>query len=146
MNAILEKGLKKIFLHIHNMSLIHEHYIIGIEIVGIGKSTAKIERIYSPITTERLTKALPINALGRFFIGGRDFFMIPIGIKKGAEKPVYEVEKGDLVYEASSDSLMICLNSCKTKTKVGRLGKIVSGLDLFEKIQRSNTIKLTLIE
>jgi len=128
------------------MSLTHEQYTIAFEIVGIGKATAKIDRILSPITTERLTKALPINALGRFFIGGRDFFMVPIGIKKGAEKPVNEAEKGDLLYEASSDSLMICLTSGKTKMKVGRLGKVISGLDVFEKIQRSNTVKNTLVQ
>ncbi|MHA1729080.1 MAG: cyclophilin-like fold protein [Promethearchaeota archaeon] len=124
----------------------HAIYIIRIELIGIGYLTAEIERILSPITTERLIKKIPYSSSGRFFIGGKDFFTIPVGIKRGEEKAVKDVEKGDLVYDPSSDSLMICLKTGKSRMKINRLGKITSGLEHFEKVQRSNGVKISMIK
>ena len=123
-----------------------ERYKIKIELIGIGDLSVEIERIYSPITTERLTKKIPFSARGRFFIGGKDYFMIPVGIKKGIEKPKDSVKKGALVYEPGSDSLMICLKEGKTKMKVSLLGEITGGLEHFDKIKRSNGVKISFLK
>ncbi len=122
-----------------------ETYKIKIELIRIGDLFVEIERIYSPITTERLTKKIPFSARGRFFID-RDYFMIPVRIKKGMEKPKDSVHKGDLVYEPSSDSLMICLKEGKTKMKVNFLGEITEGLEHFDKVKRSNGVKISFIK
>lgn len=123
-----------------------ETYKIKIELIRIGDLFVEIERIHSPITVERLTKKIPFSASGRFLIGGKDFFMIPIGIKKGIEKPKDSVHKGDLVYEPSSDSLMICLREGKTRMKVSFLGQITGGMEHFDKVKRSNGVKISFIK
>lgn len=126
-----------------------ERYHIKIELIGgIGVLLAEIERIHSPITIERLTKKIPFSARGRFFIGGKDYFMIPVKIKKGNEKPKISVKKGNLVYEPSSDSLMICLKEGNTprNLKVSLLGEITEGLEHFDKVKRSNGVKISFIK
>ncbi|MCP4762254.1 MAG: hypothetical protein GY870_10775 [archaeon] len=116
------------------------------DFIGIGTLTAEIERLISPITAQRFINNIPIKAQGRYFIGGKDFFMIPIGIKKNIESPTDILEKGEIAYEASSDSLMICLNSGKTMMNISKMGKVTSGLDIFEKIGRNNGVKITQIK
>jgi len=125
------------------MHMSSETYNINFELIGIGNVQANIMRILSPLTIQRFISKIPMSALGRFFIGGRDYFMIPIGVKKGLEKQINSVSKGDIVYEADSDSLMVCLVDGTTKMNVSKMGIITGGLELFEKIKRSNSVKIS---
>jgi len=128
------------------MHMASEFYNIKLELIGIGVVAGKIERILSPLTIQRFIRKIPMSALGRFFIGGKNYFMIPIGVKKGLEKPTDTVSKGNIVYEADSDSMMICLLDGKTRMKVSKMGTIENGLELFSKIQRSNSVKISLFK
>lgn len=125
--------------------MVLEGYKIKIELVQIGVAEGELIRIHSPITIERLVKKLPLTGSGRFFIGSKTLFMIPVGIKKGAERPTNDVKKGDIVYEQSSDSIIICLANEKTRMKVSKIGRITKGLELFSKINRSNGVKISII-
>lgn len=122
---------------------------LNIELVGIGIMKAEIKRMLSPITTERIQRMLidqkVIITSGRFMIGGKDNFSIKINVKKGVEKPTDEVKRGEIVYDASTDSLLIALKSGKTKIKYSKMGQIKEGLELLEKIDRTVNIKISLL-
>ena len=120
-----------------------EHYELVIEFIGVDSCIGILERIKAPLTIERISRKIPLKASGRFYIGGRNYFMIPIGIKKGLEKnPTDEVEEGDLVYEPNSDSIFICMKSGKTGMKVTKLGKITENLSVLEKIQKYSPVSI----
>ena len=120
-----------------------EHYELIIEFIGVDSCVGILERIKAPLTIERISRKIPFKASGRFYIGGRNYFMIPIGIKKGLEKnPTDEVDKGDLVYEPNSDSIFICMISGKTGMKVTKIGKITENLSVLEKIQKYSPVSI----
>ena len=122
-----------------------EHYELVIEFLGVDSCIGILERIKAPLTIERISRKIPFKASGRFYIGGRDYFMIPIGIKKGLEKnPKDEIEKGDLVYEPNSDSIFICMKSGKIGMKVEKVGKIIENLSELEKIQKYSPVSIKL--
>ena len=127
--------------------MVRETHIIKLELADAGEIQAELTRILSPITISRLIKEIfenkQIITRGRFFIGGRKYFMISLNIKKGAEKAVNELSKGDVAYDPSSDSLMIALVDGKTRMKVNKLGCVISGLEVLEKVQRGCGVKIT---
>ena len=119
-----------------------ETYELEFEFLGLDSCYGYLERIKAPLTIERISRKLPIKASGRFYFGGRDYFMIPIGIKKGLERPTEDVEEGDLVYESNSDSIFICLKPGKMSMKVTKLGKITENLDAAKKIQKYSPVSV----
>lgn len=119
---------------------------LNIELIGIGVMKAEIKRMLSPITAERIQRMLidqkVITTSGRFLVGGKDYFSIRMNIKKGIEKPTDDVKRGEIVYDASTDSLLIVLKSGKTKIKYSKMGQLKDGLELLEKIDRTINIKI----
>ena len=122
-----------------------ERYEIEIEFLGLDSCYGHLERVKAPLTIERISRKFPsFKASGRFYFGGKDYFMIPVGIKKGLEHATEEVEEGDLVYEPYSDSIFICLKSGKTSMKVTPLGKITENLDAAKKLQKYSPVSIKL--
>ena len=122
-----------------------ERYEIEIEFLGLDSCFGYLERIKGPLTIERISRKIPFKASGRFYFGGKDYFMIPVGIKKGLEHhPTDEVEEGDLVYEPNSDSIFICLKAGKTSMKVQPLGKVTENLDAAKKLQKYSPVHFKL--
>ena len=117
-----------------------ESYNIEFEFLGLDSCFGELERIKAPLTIERISRTIPFKASGRFYFGGRDYFMIPLGIKKGLERPTEEVEEGDLVYEPNSDSIFICLKPGKMSMKVTELGKITENLEAAKKLQKYSPV------
>jgi hypothetical protein len=117
-----------------------ESYHIEIEFLGLDSCYGELERIKAPLTIERISRIIPIKASGRFYFGGKDYFMIPCGIKKGLEHPIEEVKEGDLVYEPNSDSIFICLKAGKMSMKVTMLGKITENLSAAKKLQKYSPV------
>ena len=99
--------------------MVLERYELEFEFLGLDSCYGFLERIKSPLTIERISRKLTpsFRASGRFYFGGKDYFMIPVDIKKGLEHPIEEVEEGDLVYEPNSDSIFICLKAGKISMK-----------------------------
>ena len=121
-----------------------ESYQIEIEFLGLDSCYGSLERIKAPLTIERISRKIPFKASGRFYFGGKDYFMIPVGIQKGLEHPTEEVEEGDLVYEPNSDSIFICLKAGKMSMKVTMLGKITENLDAAKKLQKYSPVHIRL--
>ena len=113
------------------------------EFLGLDSCFGYLERIKAPLTIERISRKFPsFKASGRFYFGGKDYFMIPVGIKKGLERPTEEVEEGDLVYEPNSDSIFICLKPGKMSMKVTKLGKITENLEAAKKLQKYSPVSV----
>ena len=121
-----------------------ERYEIEIEFLGLDSCLGNLERIKAPLTIERISRKIPFKASGRFYFGGKDYFMIPIGIKKGLEHPIDQVEEGDLVYEPNSDSILICLKPGKIGMKVTKLGKVIENLAIVHQIQKYSPVNFKL--
>jgi hypothetical protein len=118
-----------------------ERYEIEIEFLGLDSCFGYLERIKAPLTIERISKKFPsFKASGRFYFGGKDYFMIPVDIKKGLEHATEEAEEGDLVYEPKSDSIFICLTSGKMSMKVTKIGQITENLEVTKKLQKYSPV------
>jgi hypothetical protein len=122
-----------------------ERYEIEIEFLGLDSCYGYLERVKAPLTIERISRKFPsFKASGRFYFGGKDYFMIPVGIQKALENPTEEAEEGDLVYEPNSDSIFICLKTGKMSMKVTKIGKITENLDVAKKLQKYYPVKVNL--
>ena len=122
-----------------------EKYDLEIEVINLGKIIIELERTKEPITIGRIIKKLPLNISGRFYFGGRDYFMIPIGIKKSVERKTSEVHKGEVLYDASSDSLVISLKDGESPFSLISIGRVTKGIENFEKIAKRAPLNIKLM-
>jgi hypothetical protein len=104
---------------------------IKIVLPDIGETEGELNRLTAPLTVEEIVRKLPIS--GRVHKIQRGVSMI-IGIQKGIEKPVNQVEKGTITYWPRGDTLQIYLDDSKTRGSVNNIGKVIGSMELFNQI------------
>nr|MDO8062797.1 cyclophilin-like fold protein [Candidatus Freyrarchaeum guaymaensis] len=65
-----------------------------------------------------------------------------VGIKKGLENPVKEIEVGDIAYWPLGDALCIFFGKIEPYSEVNPVGKIIKGLELFSQVRQGTKIRV----
>jgi len=100
---------------------------IRIKILDYGEAIGEFNRLTAPLTVGNLLKRLPIS--GRI-----------IGLKRGAEKPVNQVEAGTIAYWPQQGSLCIYPATTKTYSPMSKVGRIITNLELFHNLQTGSRL------
>jgi len=123
-----------------------EKVILEIEFPNVGIIELELKKILSPLTIEKIIKLLysnkEIKTMARYYIKAKDIYMIKINLQKEAERPVFEMKKGEVAYEPLTDSILIALNQCKLNSKISILGKIIKGNEILERLPQSTGCKI----
>jgi len=99
-----------------------ETKLLDINIMTLGKFTARLDRINAPLTIQRLMKALPLK--GRVLKQGT-MLVMPTGLKVRPESPRGVFSRGDLSIDPSSANLSIHLeNDSQSRREENYLGRI----------------------
>jgi hypothetical protein len=116
---------------------------IEIEIFGVGKLEGVIIRHLGPISADTILSKMPFVLRGRFGFGSKNYWTLPIGIRKGPDsKATKNGEKGDIVYSPKTDEMIIILENVEMPNKVNKIGKILSDLELFQKANNGINTKI----
>ncbi len=118
-----------------------DRYPIKFILPNVGEAKAELIRLHAPHLSEQFVRVLPVTARG---LKREDFFIIPINQLYPIEKPIRNGKKGDLIYDAQSKSILILTKNTDFDTRVANIGKILTGLDVFEKIRLSSGVKIVL--
>ena len=112
---------------------------IPIKITVVDKGTAKgyLNRLTAPLTVEVILNLLPINSRTAPAMG---HISVLLGIKRGTEKPVNEVEAGTIAYWPRVDALTIYPKDAKPYGPVNKIGEIEENLELFKKLRSGTRI------
>ncbi|MFX1338667.1 MAG: cyclophilin-like fold protein [Promethearchaeota archaeon] len=120
---------------------------IRIEIFGVGNVEGVIIRHLGPISADAILSKLPFVLRGRFAIGSKNYWTLPIGIKKGPDsKATKNVEKGDIIYNPKTDEMIILLETIEMPNKVNKIGRITANIELFHKATNGMNTKISLLK
>ena len=119
---------------------------IAIEIFGVGTLEGTIIRHLGPISADIILSKMPLVLRGRFAFGSKNYWTLPIGIRKGPDsKATKNVDKGDIVYNPKTDEMNFILENVEMPNKVNKIGKILSNIELFEKASNGLNTKISKI-
>lgn len=110
---------------------------IKITLVGKGEATAELDRLTAPLTVGEVVKRLPINSRVSPAMGN---VSVLVGLKRGLEKPVSEVIAGTIAYWPRGDAVCIYPKDNKLYSQINRIGKIIDGIEIFEKVRSGTRI------
>ena len=112
---------------------------IRIRVAEVGVASGELNRLTAPLTVGDILKILPIN--GRT-VPSQGSISILLGLKRGTEKPVSEVEAGTIAYWPRAGSLCIYPIATKTYSPVNRVGKVTSNLEIFTGLKSGSRIMI----
>ena len=110
---------------------------IVVKIAGIGESQGELNRLTAPLTVGEILKILPIN--GRT-VPAQGCVSILLGLKRGTEKPVTQIEAGTIVYWPRTGSICIYPEAARTFGPVNKVGKVTGRLDIFKNLKSGSRI------
>jgi hypothetical protein len=110
---------------------------IKITLIGIGEAKGELNRLTAPLTVGAVLKKLPINARVSPAIG---CVSVLVDLKRGVEKPKTSVKAGSIAYWPKGDSVCIYPNDYKPYGTVNMIGRILVGLEIFQKVRSGTRI------
>jgi hypothetical protein len=110
-----------------------------VELEGLGEAGGELIRFLAPRTVDSLLRLLPLH--GRVSISNAQiYFEVPL--KAGYEKAVSKVERGDVAYWPFGSALCFFKESMQPYRPVNLVGKILSGLEVFQNVANGTPIKV----
>ena len=97
---------------------------------GKGSFTVGLYRHLAPVTVAALIDELPMAS--RVMIYPGKMVTLLTKVKTGVEKQRLEFAKGDVAFLAATGSICIFLANAKSERPLNPVGKIESGLEVFE--------------
>jgi len=110
---------------------------ILVKIAGIGEASGELNRLTAPLTVGDILKILPIN--GRT-VPSQGCVSILLGLKRGTEKSVTQVEAGTIAYWPRTGSLCIYPEAAKTYGPVNKIGRLTDGLEIIKNLKSGSRI------
>lgn len=106
---------------------------------GFGEAEGEFIRFLAPRTVDGLLRLLPLQ--GRVAVWREQiYFQVPL--KTGSEKAVSKVEGGDVAYWPMGSALCIFIRAMQPHGSMNLVGKTLSGLELFNRVQSGTRIKV----
>ncbi len=102
---------------------------IKITLIDRGVATGYLNRLTAPLTVGEILKTLPLNTRISPAMG---FVSIIVGLKRGAEKPVDQVNAGTIGYWPRGDAITIYPEDKRPYGPVNKIGVVEEGLELFK--------------
>ncbi len=110
---------------------------IRIKVADVGEAPGELNRLTAPLTVGDILKILPIN--GRT-VPSLGCVSIILGLKRGTEKPVTQVEAGTIAFWPRAMSLCIYPEATKTYGPVNRVGKVTGNLEIFRNLKSGSRV------
>jgi hypothetical protein len=112
---------------------------IRILLEGSGETQGEFIRFLAPRTVDALLRVLPLQ--GRVAIWKEQvYFQVPLKI--GPEKATPQAVEGDIAYWPMGNAICIFVGSMQTHGPINHIGKNLSNLEMFRKVQSGTRIRV----
>ncbi len=111
------------------------------QVRGKGEAKLALLRHLAPLTVNAILHSLPIDS--RVSVNSAMTSMFTT-LKVGVEKPKLAFERGDVAFLAGGGLLCVFLKGVKSERPLNPVGKVESGIELFDGIGPGDVVRLTL--
>jgi len=112
---------------------------VRLRVGDIGEVQGHLNRLKAPLTVEALTRRLPIRSRA---MSGEGCVFVLVGLRRGVEKPVNQVEAGDMAYMPMRDALNFYYEDAATPSPVNLVGRLEGKLEMLKGLPRGTRISL----
>ncbi|MGD0145334.1 MAG: cyclophilin-like family protein [Nitrososphaerales archaeon] len=111
--------------------------------IGGGQAKVSLYRHLSPLSINAIMRILPIDSRINVQPGMCCLFT---PLKVGVEKPRISFVRGDVAFLASGGLICVFVQEARSDRPLNPLGKVDSGLELFEGLRAGDTVRFSLSE
>lgn len=112
---------------------------IRIQVGGVGEALGEFVRFMAPLTVRAIMRRMPLDGRVHPVEGGHSFI---IGIRRGTEKAVRDIEAGTIAYWPMGDALCIYHSDARTYSPVNRVGIVTENLGLLRRMRSGSKIRI----
>lgn len=107
---------------------------------GKGEAKVSLFRHLAPLTVDAILHSLPMDSRVSVNSAMTSLFM-PLQV--GVEKPRLTFERGDMAFLANGGLLCVFLKGAKSDRPLNPVGKVESGMEIFDSISRGDVVRLS---
>ncbi|MCS6788556.1 MAG: hypothetical protein NZ733_04610 [Aigarchaeota archaeon] len=109
------------------------------EIEGLGSLRAELKRFMAPMTYDEIVRKLPLSGAAAKW----DYAVyVQVDIKRGAEKPIYSISPGDVLYWATNGSIIFVFRRSQPPTHSVRIGVLLDDPSPLESVRPGSRIQI----
>ena len=107
-----------------------------------GKGTVAFYRHLAPVTVNAILRSLPSDSRVNL---QPSMVCLFTDLRVGVEKPRAQFARGDVAYLASGGLICVFLGNAKSDRPLNPVGKVESGIEVFDSIARGDVVHLALV-
>jgi len=107
-----------------------------------GKGTLAFYRHLAPVTVNAILRNLPSDSRVNL---QPSMVCLFTDLRVGVEKPRAQFARGDVAYLASGGLICVFLGDAKSDRPLNPVGKVESGIEVFDSIARGDVVHLALV-
>ena len=107
-----------------------------------GKGTLAFYRHLAPVTVNAILRSLPSDSRVNL---QPSMVCLFTDLRVGVEKPRIQFARGDVAYLPSGGLICIFLGNAKSDRPLNLVGKVESGMEVFDSIARGDVVHLALV-
>ena len=108
---------------------------------GKGRGTVSFYRHLAPVTVNAVLRSLPSDSRVNL---QPSMVCILTDLRVGVEKPRTQFVRGDVAFLPSGGLICVFLGDSRSDRPLNPLGKVESGMEIFDSIKRGDVIHLAL--
>lgn len=109
---------------------------------GKGKGTLAFYRHLAPVTVNAILRGLPSDSRVNL---QPSMVCLFTDLRVGVEKPRTQFARGDVAYLPSGGLICVFLGGAKSERPLNPIGKVESGMEIFDSIARGDVVHLALV-
>ena len=110
-------------------------------VAGKGKGTLAFYRHLAPVTVNAILRSLPSDSRVNL---QPSMVCLFTDLRVGVEKPRTQFARGDIAYLPSGGLICVFLGVARSDRPLNPVGKVESGMEVFDSIARGDVIHLAL--
>lgn len=110
------------------------------KIGGRGEAKVALFRHLAPITVNAILRETPFDSRVNV---QPSMVCLFTDIRVGVEKPKVQLARGDVAFLPSGNLLCVFLQSVKSDRPLNPVGKVETGIEIFEAIRPGDTVRLS---
>jgi hypothetical protein len=110
---------------------------------GKGEGTISFYRHLAPVTVNAILRTLPSNSRVNL---QPSMVCLFTDLRVGVEKPRTQFARGDVAFLPSGGLICVFLGSARSDRPLNLVGKVESGMEVFDTITRGDVVGLALVE
>jgi len=110
---------------------------------GKGKGTLALYRHLAPVTVNSILRSLPSDSRINL---QPSMVCLFTDLRVGVEKARNQFTRGDVAYLPSGGLICVFLGNAKSERPLNPVGKVESGMEVFDSIVRGDVVHLALVE